>query len=334
MVAKVTKYTWSKFCWDDWGNDGPLQDCGMAAQGLWINLLRLMFNSERQGYLQINGEPMTSLQIAKRTGFDKRTIEKQLAVLIEHKVCSVDEKGILYSRRMVREYEARCSQLNAHKQQTSDKVDANTLQSGYKDAASLQEGMAENSQKSQLPLYKNKSKNKSKNKEQDNIPPLIPPIGEEQTKQKSRAEKTNSLSGTTLPEDWVLSEKNREYALDQGIDPERTHEDFCDYWYAKAGPDAKKRNWNATWQRWCREAAKRIQNSSNYNWQPKEGNRARLRRKAQEMSKIVELETYKKKQNGYEPEDEFEKELMNFDPQWNPLIEEEKRRQKLKIGGV
>lgn len=30
---------------------------------------------------------------------------------------------------------------------------------------------------------------------------------------------------------------------------------FCDYWHARAGPGAVKRDWSATWRNWCRKAA-------------------------------------------------------------------------------
>lgn len=160
MTAKQTRYSWSKFCWDDWGNDGQLQNCGMAAQGLWINLLRLMFNSERQGYLQIDGHPMTPLQIAKRTGFDRRTIQKQLAILIENRVCSVDENGVVYSRRMVRENAERQSRMDAAKLQAGCEPAADTLQGCSKVAASLQNEIAENRQKTENPLYKSKNQNR------------------------------------------------------------------------------------------------------------------------------------------------------------------------------
>lgn len=79
MENVAQHYNWSKFYWNDWKNDSALQACDMASQGLWINLLRLMFHSEKPGYLQINGKPMTALHIAKCTGFDRRSIEKKLA---------------------------------------------------------------------------------------------------------------------------------------------------------------------------------------------------------------------------------------------------------------
>lgn len=120
MENVAQHYNWSKFYWNDWKNDSALQAYDMASQGLWINLLRLMFHSEKPGYLQINGKPMTALHIAKCTGFDRRSIEKKLAVLIENNVCSVnvcsvDENGILFSHRIVREVQTRLKKTSKKK---------------------------------------------------------------------------------------------------------------------------------------------------------------------------------------------------------------------------
>ena len=53
-----------------------------------------------------------------------------------------------------------------------------------------------------------------------------------------------------LPADWI------DFAsTDLGWDTERiesTFENFSDYWRAKAGKDATKVDWLATWRRWCR----------------------------------------------------------------------------------
>ena len=38
-----------------------------------------------------------------------------------------------------------------------------------------------------------------------------------------------------------------------------TAEDFADYWHAKAGAGASKRDWFATWRVWCRRERDRSQ---------------------------------------------------------------------------
>lgn len=85
--------------------------------------------------------------------------------------------------------------------------------------------------------------------------------------EKSRVEDTDtslrSVSPThgvgerasRLPDDWSPDQDQAAYAIALGLDPDSTAEDFRDYWCSKAGRDAFKRNWNRTWQSWCRKAA-------------------------------------------------------------------------------
>jgi hypothetical protein len=39
------------------------------------------------------------------------------------------------------------------------------------------------------------------------------------------------------------------------INLDAEHAKFVDYWHAKAGRDARKANWDATWRNWVRRAA-------------------------------------------------------------------------------
>lgn len=51
---------------------------------------------------------------------------------------------------------------------------------------------------------------------------------------------------------WFKAEQLHEVITD----PRAEHEEFCDYWRAKPGPDARKVDWPATWRNWMRRAAK------------------------------------------------------------------------------
>lgn len=85
MSRHVNKreYTWSRFFWNEWRNDGLLQSCSLVTKGFWMDILCLMFNSERRGYLQVNGRPMTVLEISKMIHCDTRTVKRQLDILKE-----------------------------------------------------------------------------------------------------------------------------------------------------------------------------------------------------------------------------------------------------------
>ena len=53
-----------------------------------------------------------------------------------------------------------------------------------------------------------------------------------------------------LPEDWQLSEEDRAFAVNEGIDPHREFLIFKNYWLSK-GKDDTKLDWSRTWQNWC-----------------------------------------------------------------------------------
>jgi len=65
--------------------------------------------------------------------------------------------------------------------------------------------------------------------------------------------------GSRLPEGWVLPKSWGEWALavfggwtDETVRLEAAK--FADFWHAKAGRDAAKLDWCATWRNWCRNA--------------------------------------------------------------------------------
>ena len=61
--------------------------------------------------------------------------------------------------------------------------------------------------------------------------------------------------GTRLPADWTLSPELRAWAIAEGLaDPDREAAKFRDHWTAKAGKDATKLDWAATWRTWVRKA--------------------------------------------------------------------------------
>ena len=62
---------------------------------------------------------------------------------------------------------------------------------------------------------------------------------------------------TRLPPDWQPSEAAAAYARNLGLDPAKVAERFRNYWHAKAGKDAAKLDWDATWRNWCMTEAER-----------------------------------------------------------------------------
>nr|WP_065163842.1 hypothetical protein [Mycobacterium gordonae] len=70
--------------------------------------------------------------------------------------------------------------------------------------------------------------------------------------------------GTRLPDGWtpdqsVIDAMRAKYP---DVDLRAEHDKFTDYWYAKAGRDARKADWNATWRNWIRREAESTRRST------------------------------------------------------------------------
>lgn len=63
--------------------------------------------------------------------------------------------------------------------------------------------------------------------------------------------------GSRLSPDWGPDEESRQFAVSLGLSPDAVAAQFRDYWVAKAGKDAVKLDWSATWRGWCRREAER-----------------------------------------------------------------------------
>ena len=75
------------------------------------------------------------------------------------------------------------------------------------------------------------------------------------TPKRKRADPT----ATRLPAGWVLPKAWGDWAMQErpdlsAEDVRREAECFADYWHAKAGADARKADWLATWRNWVRRA--------------------------------------------------------------------------------
>lgn len=73
----------------------------------------------------------------------------------------------------------------------------------------------------------------------------------------SQASPARPTRGSRLPSDWFPEADEAGYAHSLGLDPDVVAENFRDYWHGKAGKDATKMDWSATWRGWCRRDAER-----------------------------------------------------------------------------
>lgn len=93
-----------KFFKSNWLSDTRLRMCSGEARALWIDLLCIMHDAEERGFLALGGVPFTAAQIARVLSMHHRKVDKLLMELGSNGVYSRDERGVIYSRRMVRDH--------------------------------------------------------------------------------------------------------------------------------------------------------------------------------------------------------------------------------------
>ncbi|MFM2288832.1 MAG: hypothetical protein RL684_1975 [Pseudomonadota bacterium] len=71
------------------------------------------------------------------------------------------------------------------------------------------------------------------------------------------AKPKTTTRGTRIPPDFALTPERREFASSLSLHPLETFAKFVDFWRAKAGADAVKVDWEATWRNWCRNETAR-----------------------------------------------------------------------------
>lgn len=76
----------------------------------------------------------------------------------------------------------------------------------------------------------------------------------------ARPRESPTTRGTRLPVDFHVTPDMVAWAREKtpGVDGRRETERFIDYWSAKTGKDATKRDWVATWRNWMRTAHDRL----------------------------------------------------------------------------
>lgn len=93
----------SRFFWNDWRGDPCLRACGLAARGLWMDMLCLAAEADPIGYVIVGQRPATATDLARLTGASESEVESLLTELDRNGVFSRDRKARIYCRRMVRD---------------------------------------------------------------------------------------------------------------------------------------------------------------------------------------------------------------------------------------
>lgn len=140
---------------------------------------------------------------------------------------------------MVREFQTRLKKTNKKEtcqQPTGGDLATSKQPTGGERAARLQKEIAENSQKNKSSLY-TESDTES---DTDNNPLINPPLNQPIAASEKTQKQKSDPRGTRLPDDWQPNAEERAYAEAHGLDPDEVAIEFCDYWLAKAGKDARK----------------------------------------------------------------------------------------------
>jgi len=96
--------SWRKWSPRGWLSDTQLRLCSLAARGLWIDILNLMMESVMVGYLVgPDKKPMPLEDISNIARIPVDEVRKLLEELKERRVYSVDAKGRIFNRRIIRE---------------------------------------------------------------------------------------------------------------------------------------------------------------------------------------------------------------------------------------
>lgn len=99
---------------DDWLSDAGLRMVSLAARGLWMDMLCMMFNSPERGNLRKqNGTEVKAKALAKSCGVSEAEIVDLWAELEDAGVFSRRADGTIYSRRMVRDEHIRTIRAEA-----------------------------------------------------------------------------------------------------------------------------------------------------------------------------------------------------------------------------
>lgn len=93
--------TWNKFYWADWESDEKLKMCSPGAQALWMRMLCICAKAD--GYLVIAGRKLGADDMAAQTGWPLDDVRAWWAQLAKWEVFSVEGRGKVYSRKMIRD---------------------------------------------------------------------------------------------------------------------------------------------------------------------------------------------------------------------------------------
>ncbi len=117
-----------KFYPADWEADLQLMSCSLAAQGLWLRMIRRMHEAEPYGFFTTRaGAPIAIKDFSRSLCLPYREVKALIDELGANQVFSVDRAGRIYSRRMLRD-KAKRAQMSENSSQQSELFDRQIAQ--------------------------------------------------------------------------------------------------------------------------------------------------------------------------------------------------------------
>lgn len=239
----MKRYPWFKFYPADWIGDFQLATVSLAARGLWIHMLSVMHNAKPRGYLLVNGTAVTVTQLANSTGSSPDQITELLGELQAAGVFSKNTKGVIYSRRMVRDEKKAVVAEKNGKTGGNPKLCKERENSASDNPEDNPRDNPEVMHQTLEARYQTSDKPPSSSLRADDTPPK-PERG--------------SRRGTRLPKDWTLPDAWAMDAAFEGLSEaeiEREARAFALHHWGLAGSKALKEDWHSVWLLWCQRGA-------------------------------------------------------------------------------
>ena len=116
-IGDRKRYEYMLFYPADWLHDIALNACSLEAQGAWVRLMCHMHDSEKYGYLVVNGEALDLKGIKNLSKLPDEQFDRIWEELTKRNVVKKDkESGAYFSKRMVNDYKK-------HNPQFIDEID-------------------------------------------------------------------------------------------------------------------------------------------------------------------------------------------------------------------
>lgn len=92
---------------NDWRSDAGVQSLDYFTRGVWHEILCIMHVSDTRGRLTLNNNKMPIEALAMALGLSIQITESAVNKILEYGVASLDDEGVVYCRRMVRDEQIR-----------------------------------------------------------------------------------------------------------------------------------------------------------------------------------------------------------------------------------